>query len=321
MAVPCALAAAALRASLGEDKSKLFAPLAIAFYSGAFWLPVAALVTLAPGPRRPRVVAALAVVSLALGVWSTAIEPNRLEVREETVDVPGWSRGRPLRIVHVSDLQTVGPCRRDRRAAEMVNAAKPDLVIVTGDYIAGPYTDPWPAIASARRFLAALRAPLGVVLTRGHCVPRRFFDDLLDGLDVIMLVNDTYSVELGDGRRVRIVGLGVHDVDLDLVTPPAGEDELLIVASHVPDLTRDLTGRGVHLHLAGHTHGGQVVIPGYGALMTLSDLPRRYARGLHRWEDHWLNVTAGIGMEGHHAPRVRLFCPPEICVLEVRGGR
>jgi predicted MPP superfamily phosphohydrolase len=93
-----------------------------------------------------------------------------------------------------------------------------------------------------------------------------------------------------------------------------------LVVSHVPDLSRQLDGLGVDLHLAGHTHGGQLVIPGFGPPIILSDLPRKYAKGLHELGDHWINVTPGIGMEGNHAPRMRFFCPPEIHLLELSGG-
>ena len=77
----------------------------------------------------------------------------------------------------------------------------------------------------------------------------------------------------------------------------------------------------IDLHLAGHTHGGQIVVPGFGPPLTLSKLPREYARGLNRWKEHWINVTSGIGMEGHHAPRIRFQCPPEVVLISLGGGR
>ena len=95
---------------------------------------------------------------------------------------------------------------------------------------------------------------------------------------------------------------------------------MTLVASHVPDVTLELEGRGVDLHLAGHTHGGQVALPLYGAPYTLSRLHRRYAKGLHRYGDRWLNVNPGIGMEGNHSPRIRFLCPPQIDLLRLGGG-
>jgi predicted MPP superfamily phosphohydrolase len=77
----------------------------------------------------------------------------------------------------------------------------------------------------------------------------------------------------------------------------------------------------VALVLAGHTHGGQVVIPLFGPPVTASRLPRAYAGGLHDFRGIPLHVSRGVGMERGFAPPVRFLCPPEICVLELRLPR
>jgi predicted MPP superfamily phosphohydrolase len=74
----------------------------------------------------------------------------------------------------------------------------------------------------------------------------------------------------------------------------------------------------VELALGGHTHGGQIVLPGFGPPLTLSRLPRRYAAGLNVYEGIPLHVSPGIGMERLTAPQVRFFCPPEVSVIDVR---
>ena len=74
---------------------------------------------------------------------------------------------------------------------------------------------------------------------------------------------------------------------------------------------------GVDLHLAGHTHGGQVALPFYGAVITLSKYGKRYERGLYREEGTWLYVNRGIGLEGRFAPRVRFFARPEVTLIEI----
>ena len=88
---------------------------------------------------------------------------------------------------------------------------------------------------------------------------------------------------------------------------------------HSPDFVRALSpDSGVYLALAGHTHGGQVVVPGVGPLVTFSRLPNRYAGGLNDYRGIPLHVSRGTGLERFTAPPVRFFCPPEICMLEVR---
>ena len=105
---------------------------------------------------------------------------------------------------------------------------------------------------------------------------------------------------------------------LDLVrrAPPA---DLRIVIGHGPDFVAELAGQvPVDLALAGHTHGGQIVLPFIGALYTKSSLPRSYASGLHDFRGIPMNVSAGVGMERGTAPQIRFLCPPEISVIDVR---
>ena len=98
----------------------------------------------------------------------------------------------------------------------------------------------------------------------------------------------------------------------------APTDSLRIVIGHGPDFVSDLAGAvPVDLALAGHTHGGQVVLPWLGAPYTKSRLPRRYASGLHDYGGVPIHVSAGIGMERGTAPQIRFLCPPEISVLDV----
>jgi len=306
-----------------------FGVVAVTLYADALWLPLLALGSAVRarrgGGRAEPLLVVLALAAPALALYGLLVEPNRLQVRRERVRFEAWPAGRPpLRVVHLSDLQTVGACERERDAVRRIRALEPDLIVFTGDYVAGPFGDPEPAIAAARAFFAALEAPLGVYAVGGHAEPERLRRRVLAGLDVRYLDDASERIELPDGRALELHGLSVGSPALELVGAggrTAGASRVVrLVLSHEPGVSARLVGRGVDLHLAGHTHGGQVVLPGFGPPLTLSSLPRRFARGLHRFGDHWLNVSAGLGMEGNHAPRVRLFCPPEICVVELAGS-
>ena len=102
--------------------------------------------------------------------------------------------------------------------------------------------------------------------------------------------------------------------DLSVARARSGDGFRLAVA-HSPDVAEALADRGYDLIVCGHTHGGQVCLPGFGALVTNSDLPRSMARGVHRLGDSWLHVSAGLGTS-MYAP-FRLACRPEVCVLEL----
>ncbi|UCD15100.1 MAG: metallophosphoesterase, partial [Candidatus Omnitrophota bacterium] len=86
---------------------------------------------------------------------------------------------------------------------------------------------------------------------------------------------------------------------------------------HSPDLAQDLEGLNIDLYLAGHTHGGQVNVPFYGALITCSRYGKKYESGKYRVNNMVLYVNRGIGMEGGDAPRVRFLCRPQITIFDI----
>lgn len=297
-----------------------FVPIAWGFYALCLCFPL--LVAAAVVRERDVLLGAGALAAVLVGVYATFVEPNRLLTVEHEVVLSSWPRdAEPLRVVHVSDLQSVGTCAREREAVRRIDALEPDLIVVTGDYAAGPFDDPEPAVAAARAFLGGLRARLGVVVVAGHSENAALRARIFEGLDLHLLENRTLELDLGAGRSLRVFGVPARGADLTALEPRSQPGLATLVASHVPDLSADLDGRGVDLHLAGHTHGGQIALPLFGPPMILSDLPRRFARGLHPLGDHLLHVSPGIGMEGNHAPRIRFLCPPEIDLLLLRGGR
>ncbi|HKC25382.1 MAG TPA: hypothetical protein VKF32_11605, partial [Thermoanaerobaculia bacterium] len=103
-----------------------------------------------------------------------------------------------------------------------------------------------------------------------------------------------------------------------LLPPPPGG--LSLAVGHAPDFALGASRLGtVDLALAGHTHGGQVVVPGVGPLLTFSRLPKSFASGTHTLNGLPLVVTKGVGMERQWAPRIRLFCPPDVTIVEWGG--
>ncbi len=275
----------------------------------------------------PACITALASLgAIPVGVYATWIEPFRLQLETSRVTVsPRRDGSHVLRIAVLSDLQTVRVTEYERNAVARLMAQRPDIILLPGDVFQGPpkaFEANGPAL---RELLAQLDAPGGVFLVLGD-VDRGgvLLRELLGSTKVRLLVNETVRFEVGD-RRVTIAG-----VDLDFTTGPArsavdrmetgsGEGDIRILLAHRPDVVLGLRPNSrIDLVVAGHTHGGQVVVPWFGPPMTLSNVPRTVAAGgLHSLKDNPIYVSRGVGCERGQAPRIRFLCPPEITLLEL----
>ena len=205
------------------------------------------------------------------------------------------------------------------RVIARTNAAGPDLILLTGDYVittvlGGTFVPP-EAIANALR---ALRAPLGVYAVLGNhdCwldAPRVRTAFERAGIPVL----DDAAREIDPSRRLWLAGVGDfweerHDVRAALADVP--DDAIVLVFTHNPDVFPHVPDR-VALTIAGHTHGGQVALPFVGRPVVPSQYGERYAIG-HVVEDgRHLFVSPGIGTS---IVAVRFRVPPEISVVTLR---
>jgi predicted MPP superfamily phosphohydrolase len=274
---------------------------------------------------RGGVLGGLALALLAIYVDAYHVEPRMLRVRFHTLDRAGEGPGRSVRILHLTDIQAaiIGP--HEERALRAGLQASPDLIVMTGDYVEaalGGKTEAREA-AALRALMRRLGfgATLGVFATDGDAGPscREAFADL----PVRCLTDESALVSLPGGDTLSITGLSrTRGRERDpawlarlLERGPTGRHQIVI--SHAPDFVDALPVK-VDLVLAGHTHGGQVVIPFFGPPVTASRLPRRFAGGLNDFGGIPLHVSRGVGMERAFSPPVRFLCPPEVCVLDVR---
>ncbi len=290
---------------------------ALPFYWLAVWWPLLAWRNIDGERRGSRAVRRAVCAALPLGaLWSTAIEPLLLEVepRQLAFDEIG---ARTLKVVHLSDLQLVDLGPRERAVVEEVAAFAPDLILFTGDYIAQT-SDPDTAIAAARWVLQRLRAPHGIFATTSDSDTEAQRARIFDGLDVTYLRNRNTTLEVG-GVPLRIGGLDHLAPDIEAMRRGARAEELFLVLCHSPDLAADVDREVPHAdaYFCGHTHGGQLQLPGFGPPLTFSTVPRRIAAG-GVFETPggrpWL-VTRGLGMEGCYAPRFRFLCRPHLFTL------
>lgn len=262
--------------------------------------------------------------TLACEVDGLYIEPFALHVTELSLPGPDLLHERPLRIIQLSDLHVERTTKRERELLELVHALEPDIIVLTGDYLNMSYLDDPIARRDARALLAQLHAPYGVyaVTARGVDLPNAMAE-MFNGLDIAILHNEVQRLS-SDGGDLYLVGVSYLDLNrerdsavLSSLMEQVPEDAYSLLLYHTPDLIEVAAEEGVSLYLAGHTHGGQVRLPLFGALITASAYGKKYEQGRYTVGQTTLHVSRGIGMEGRGAPRVRFLCPPEIVVVDL----
>ena len=279
-----------------------------------------------------RLWSAIAVVSLvwALGIRAFLWEPATLEVRRVEVASRAWS-GPSLRIGVISDTHTDGPhvgiARLESIIARM-NAERPDVVVLLGDFIGGRGASSERSEGERREIgagLAAfskLKAPLGVWAVLGNhdwWYDGAAVESGLVGAGIQVLENSRARIPR-EGGAFWIGGLADYEsrraqpsYGATLVGVPA--DEPVIVMSHWPDPFAVAPAR-VALTLAGHSHCGQVNLPILGRVVHVSPGAERWPCGLYEDRGGWLYVSGGIGTS---ILPVRFGQPPEIAVVTLRG--
>lgn len=269
--------------------------------------------------------------------YAAVIERRHWTLR--TATLPVLSRGaRPLRVLHISDLHMLPGQAAKQRWVNGLADLNPDLVVNTGDNLAHQH-----AVPSVLRALGALLDKPGIFVfgSNDYYAPRpknpvRYLTKSkkrIRGVPLPWQDLRAALVEHGwqDLTHVRrgftvagqgIVAAGVDDPHLrrdryaEIAGQPDPKATLKLGVTHSPEprVLDAFAHDGYDLVMAGHTHGGQLRLPGYGAIVTNCELDRSRARGASRWGAHtWLHVSAGLGTSPY-AP-VRFACPPEASLL------
>ena len=268
---------------------------------------------------------ACASLSLAMiGVYATWIEPFHLRLETARLSISDQRQGSaPMRLAVLSDLQTDCVTEYEHEAVARLMAVQPDVIFIPGDVFQGSEDVFEAQLPALRALLSKLDAPGGVFLVPGNVdVPASRIGQIVSGMRIRPLVNDVASVAVGD-RRLTIGGVEMDYASLRAQATIArleaigDSGDVRLLLCHRPDVVLGLSHRSrIDLVIAGHTHGGQVVIPGFGPPMTLTHVPRAVAAGgLHHVDGWAIYVSRGIGHERGQAPRLRFFCPPEISLI------
>ncbi|SDS61168.1 Predicted phosphohydrolase, MPP superfamily [Corynebacterium timonense] len=264
----------------------------------------------------------------------------RLKTYDLALLAPGTLRGaRSFDILHVADLHMIPGQRRKVDFVRSLDELAPDLVINTGDNLSDPAGVPWVLDALG----PLLDRPGAFVFgTNDYWAPRpvnpltylldakrtpSYVDLPWQGMRAAFLERGWHDAThqrlefKASGVRLALAGVDDPHHDLDdyaqIAGAPNPDADLSIALTHAP-YRRPLdafNADGYDLALAGHTHGGQICLPGERALVTNSDIDRRRASGLHRYGRMWLEVSTGLGTS-KYAP-VRIFCPPSAALIRV----
>ncbi|MBN2145956.1 MAG: metallophosphoesterase [Anaerolineales bacterium] len=251
------------------------------------------------------------------------IEPFRLGVSRVPIEAPAFLPDRPLRIAQLTDTHVERITPREIEMLELLKEMQPDLIVMTGDYINADYTYDPLALQEARTIFSQLSAPLGVYAVNGNVDNwnHALIPTIFDGLPITLLQDEVKRLEL-PGGDLYLVGVSTVETRRDQEALAALMEEVPVdgyslLLYHIPNLMETAAANNVDLYLAGHTHGGQVRLPFYGAIFTLPEYSKEYEMGLAYIGGTTLYVSRGIGMEGLGLPRIRLLCPPEIALFEL----
>lgn len=287
--------------------------------------------------RRSAAAAAALVATGIAGLAYARWEADQFTLRRYRTDVLP-SGQRDLQVLHLSDLHYVPGQTRKHDWVSSLADLRPDAVIVTGDFLAD--VDAIPHVLDALDPLLDLPGAF-VLGSNDYYAPRMVnparylagptqlapdrpmlpWNDLVDGLTAAgwLDLDNARGTLTVDGRRIDVRGVDDPHIGRDRYADVAGpfdpDADLRLGVAHAPyvRVLDGMAGDGADLILAGHTHGGQLRIPGFGALVTNCDLDRSRARGMSYHRSSVMHVSAGLGTSPY-AP-VRFACRPEATLL------
>lgn len=259
--------------------------------------------------------------AIALAIWGFLVEPSLLTQRNLTI--PSWP-GPPLKVAFLTDLHAGSPHIDEQYLKNLVskiNAISPDLILIGGDLVIDEIIGGHPmSIAQIVSHLKNLKAPLGTFSVLGNhdwWNNGQTIRSRMEEIGIPVLDNAAKSITVDDDFHFWLVGIGddyTNHADANLPLSQISSDAPRILLMHDPSAIFQVKAK-FFLALAGHLHGGQVSLPGIGALITPGAAPSQWARGLVELEHGTLFVSKGIGTS---IIPVRFNAPPEFVILDLK---
>ncbi len=260
-------------------------------------------------------------VLLGCMVYGSIIEPFRVDLREESVEL---GHGGEIRVLVLSDLHIDRAGKRESRVLELARVFGPDLVLWPGDLTNLSYVHDRVTAEQCREVVRELCRLAPVYVSRGtpEVDDRAWVKSILNNTPAVLLDNSGMAARVR-GHELFFMGIPCEgklrrrgESLARLMQGADGSPSVLL--HHSPDMVDEAAEAGVSLYVAGHTHGGQIRLPFFGPMYTASRYGRKYFHGKYKLGDTHMVVSSGIGMEGGGAPRIRFLCRPEVVGIRLR---
>ena len=254
-----------------------------------------------------------------LGLYRRGLRnATAIQIRHNTVIIPRLPAAFDgFTLLHLSDLHLDANPAYPTALIERLRQVEYDLCVITGDFRAkthGPHDAAITALAQVRPHL---RSPIYAILGNHDSI--RMVPGI-EALGITLLLNESVRVERG-GATIHLAGIDdPHYFQVDNFDKAAADipsEATAILLSHSPETYRHAAHAGFDLLLGGHTHGGQICLPGGIALLTNAACPRRFCKGA--WQYHAMQGYTSVG-SGASVVGVRYNCPPEITLHHLRAS-
>jgi predicted MPP superfamily phosphohydrolase len=253
-------------------------------------------------------IAILGIVCFFYGyfVESYNIEVNNIEIRTSKL------KNTSFRILQFSDLHCDKRPANEKQIVQIINDLKPDIIAFTGDAINRPRFLP-----VFKETMNNLKAPLGKFAIYGNWETEHWPGlDYYSQTDFKLLNKKTISLEKNN-ETIALSGLSwEYGRTADDLLRNLSSENYNIFLFHSPDLAGYIHNYSIDLYLCGHTHGGQIALPFYGALITMTKNGKKYEAGQYTISKTLLYVNRGLGMDSY-PPRIRFCARPEITVFDI----
>jgi len=250
--------------------------------------------------------------------WRARRNAGRITVKRNELKFAGLpSRFDGYTILHISDMHVDMSEAAMQHLIELVGGMRYDLCVLTGDYRGKTYGPFEAALEGVAKVRAHLKPPVYGVLGNHDTIQ---MVPAMEAMGITMLLNECETIVRGD-QRIHLAGIDdAHFFRVDNIEKAASQipkDEFSILLSHTPEIYRQAAHANFDLMLCGHTHGGQLCLPGSVPIKLEAVLPRRMGAGA--WQHNRMNGYTSVGA-GSSVVAARLNCPPEITLHALRCG-